>query len=115
VWAARRSSRMVGHRIASLLKASPEGEGFHPSQTGTLSISGDYVRTIDYKIRNDRIGAKIASAVVEWAGKIWLFTLGPMGVRSSGGTLVAEIGPVPTFRPRQVTCWTSTKPISAQR
>jgi mannose-6-phosphate isomerase-like protein (cupin superfamily) len=86
---------MVGHRIASLLKASPEGEGFHPSQTGTLSISGDYVRTIDYKIRNDRIGAKIASAVVEWAGKIWLFTLGPMGVRSSGGTLVAEIGPVP--------------------
>jgi hypothetical protein len=33
--------------------------------------------------------------VVEWVGKIWLFTLGPMGVRSSGGTLVAEIGPVP--------------------
>jgi hypothetical protein len=27
---------MAGHRIASLLKASPEGEGFHPSQTGTL-------------------------------------------------------------------------------
>ena len=39
--------------------------------------------------------ATSASAVVEWAGKIWLFTLGPMGVRSSGGTLVAEIGPVP--------------------
>lgn len=36
-----------------------------------------------------------ASAVVEWAGKIWLFTLGPMGLRSSGGTFVAEIGPVP--------------------
>ena len=30
--------------------------------------------------------ATSASAVVEWAGKIWLFTLGPMGVRSSGGT-----------------------------
>jgi hypothetical protein len=27
---------MAGHRIASLLKASPEGEGFHPSQTETL-------------------------------------------------------------------------------
>ena len=39
--------------------------------------------------------ATSASAVVEWAGKIWLFTLGPMSVRSSGGTLVAEIGPVP--------------------
>jgi hypothetical protein len=33
--------------------------------------------------------------VVEWAGKIWLLTLGPKEVRSSGGTLVAEIGPVP--------------------
>ena len=39
--------------------------------------------------------ATSASAVVEWAGKIWLFTLGSMGVRSSGGTRVAEIGPVP--------------------
>jgi hypothetical protein len=58
---------MVGHRIASLLKASPEGEGFHPSQTGTLSISGDYVRTIDYKIRNDRIGAKVAIFVLDTA------------------------------------------------
>jgi hypothetical protein len=28
---------MAGHRIASLLKASPEGEGFHPSQAVTLS------------------------------------------------------------------------------
>jgi mannose-6-phosphate isomerase-like protein (cupin superfamily) len=39
--------------------------------------------------------ATSASAVVEWGGKIWLLTLGPKGVRSSGGTLVAEIGPVP--------------------
>src|SRR2546428_9463654 len=30
---------MAGHRIASLLKASPEGEGFHPSQTVTLKLS----------------------------------------------------------------------------
>jgi hypothetical protein len=35
------------------------------------------------------------SAVVEWAGKIWLITLGQRGQRSSGGTFVAEIGPVP--------------------
>jgi hypothetical protein len=32
-----------------------------------------------------------ASAVVEWAGKIWLLTLGPRGSRSPGATLVAEI------------------------
>jgi len=35
------------------------------------------------------------SAVVEWAGKVWLLTLGLQGERSSGGTFVAEIGPVP--------------------
>ena len=40
-----------------------------------------------------------ASAVVEWAGRIWLLTLGPKSVRSSGGTLVAEIGPVPEVPP----------------
>lgn len=40
-----------------------------------------------------------ASAVVEWAGKIWLLALGPKGARSSGGTLVAEIGPVPEVPP----------------
>ena len=31
----------------------------------------------------------------EAAGKDWLFTLGPKGASSSGGTEVAEIGPVP--------------------
>ena len=29
------------------------------------------------------------------SGKAWLFTLGPKGVSSAGGTKVAEIGPVP--------------------
>jgi mannose-6-phosphate isomerase-like protein (cupin superfamily) len=40
-----------------------------------------------------------AAVVVEWAAKIWLLTLGPKGVRSSGATLVAEIGPVPEIPP----------------
>jgi hypothetical protein len=40
-----------------------------------------------------------ASAVVEWAGKVWLLTLGPKGGRSSGATLVAEVGPVPEIPP----------------
>jgi mannose-6-phosphate isomerase-like protein (cupin superfamily) len=39
------------------------------------------------------------SAVVEAAGKVWLFTLGPKGERSQGATFVAEIGPVPPVPP----------------
>src|ERR1700730_5793300 len=31
----------------------------------------------------------------EAAGKVWLFTLGPRGGSSPGGTEIAEIGPVP--------------------
>jgi hypothetical protein len=40
-----------------------------------------------------------ASAVVEWAGKVWLLTIGPRKERSRGGTFVAEIGPVPAVPP----------------
>jgi hypothetical protein len=32
--------------------------------------------------------------VAESAGKIWLFTLGPSGGSSAGGTKVAEVGPI---------------------
>ncbi len=32
--------------------------------------------------------------VAESAGKIWLFTLGPPGGSSAGGTLVTEVGPI---------------------
>lgn len=31
----------------------------------------------------------------EASGKVWLFTLGPKGTSSAGGTMVSEIGPVP--------------------
>jgi hypothetical protein len=31
----------------------------------------------------------------EASGRIWLFTLGPKGASSAGGTMVSEIGPVP--------------------
>ncbi|MCW5858503.1 MAG: hypothetical protein KIS63_09460 [Caldilineales bacterium] len=34
----------------------------------------------------------------EVAGKAWLFTLGPRGDTTSGGTKVAEIGPVPPIQ-----------------
>lgn len=35
------------------------------------------------------------SLVVESAGKVWLFTLGPAGGSSNGGTKVVEVGPIP--------------------
>ncbi|HUK61034.1 MAG TPA: hypothetical protein VLV50_17530 [Stellaceae bacterium] len=35
------------------------------------------------------------SLTAEVAGKAWLFTLGPKGAATPGGTKVAEIGPVP--------------------
>lgn len=36
-----------------------------------------------------------AALAAEASGKVWLFTLGPKGGSSPGGTKVAEIGPVP--------------------
>jgi quercetin dioxygenase-like cupin family protein len=40
-----------------------------------------------------------ASALVEWAGKIWLLTLAPKSGRSREGVFVAEVGPVPPIPP----------------
>jgi hypothetical protein len=37
------------------------------------------------------------SLAAEVAGKVWLFTLGPQGAATPGGTKVAEIGPVPSI------------------
>lgn len=37
------------------------------------------------------------SLTAEVAGKDWLFTLGPKGAATPGGTKVAEIGPVPSI------------------
>ena len=51
------------------------------------------------KIEAAQRAATPASAAVEWAGKVWLLTLGPRGARSQGGTLVAEIGPIPAVQP----------------
>jgi hypothetical protein len=44
----------------------------------------------------DTVSYDAATALVaEVAGKVWLFTLGPKGGETPGGTKVAEIGPVP--------------------
>jgi hypothetical protein len=37
------------------------------------------------------------SLAAEVAGKAWLFTLGPQGGSTPGGSKVAEVGPVPAF------------------
>jgi quercetin dioxygenase-like cupin family protein len=39
--------------------------------------------------------------VAESEGKVWLFTLGPAGGSSQGGTKVAEVGPIPRFNASQ--------------
>jgi quercetin dioxygenase-like cupin family protein len=38
------------------------------------------------------------SLAAEVAGKVWLFTLGPKGGSTPGGTKVAEVGPVPVVK-----------------
>ena len=38
---------------------------------------------------------------VESRGKVWLFTLGPAGGSTAGGTKVAEVGPIPRIAPPQ--------------
>src|SRR6266487_4945211 len=43
---------MAGHRIASLLKASPKGEGFHPSQTVTLIAATDRLAGVEADLLN---------------------------------------------------------------
>jgi hypothetical protein len=42
-------------------------------------------------------GASPTSLAAEVSGKVWLFTFGPKGGTTPGGTAVAEIGPVPVF------------------
>jgi hypothetical protein len=39
--------------------------------------------------------AGVTALAAEVAGKVWLFTLGPKGASSAGGSKVVEIGPVP--------------------
>jgi hypothetical protein len=39
----------------------------------------------------------LPSLTAEVGGKVWLFTLGPQGGATPGGTKVAEIGPVPSL------------------
>jgi mannose-6-phosphate isomerase-like protein (cupin superfamily) len=42
-----------------------------------------------------KAAAGATALAVESRGKVWLFTLGPAGGSSAGGTKVAEVGPIP--------------------
>lgn len=42
-----------------------------------------------------KTAAAATALVVESRGKVWLFTLGPAGGSTAGGTKVAEVGPIP--------------------
>lgn len=54
-----------------------------------------------WRIENFTALAQAQAAAGPWglaaesAGKVWLFTLGPAGGSSAGGTKVAEVGPIP--------------------
>lgn len=57
--------------------------------------------TLFWRIENFATVPKAQAAAGQWslavesAGKVWLFTLGPAGGSSPGGTKVAEVGPIP--------------------
>jgi hypothetical protein len=57
--------------------------------------------TLFWRIENFTALAQAQAAAGPWglvaesAGKVWLFTLGPAGGSSAGGTNVAEVGPIP--------------------
>ena len=46
-------------------------------------------------LKDAQAAAGSTSLAAEISGKVWLFTLGPKGAASSGGKLVAEVGPIP--------------------
>jgi len=52
----------------------------------------------EYRWKPDTVSYEGSPALTaEVAGKVWLFTLGPQGGATAGGTKVAEIGPVPAI------------------
>ncbi len=59
--------------------------------------AGDLVWTIETfdSMAPAQAAAGPWSLVVESEGKVWLFSLGNSGAASSGGTKVAEVGPIP--------------------
>ena len=77
------------------VKQLPKGELFwHVESFPTLDEAK--AAAPRYRWNPDTVGYDgLPSLTAEVAGKAWLFTLGPKGEATAGGTKVAEIGPVP--------------------
>jgi hypothetical protein len=84
------------HEVVGTLAARPLAvKEFTTLPKGVLFLRLENFSTTEAAHR----AATPASAVVEWAEKVWLLTLGPRNERSQTGTLVAEIGPIPAVPP----------------
>ncbi|WP_274631388.1 cupin domain-containing protein [Arvimicrobium flavum] len=61
-----------------------------------LPVEPLYWRLENFPTLSEAEGAATpTSLAAEVAGKVWLFTLGPKGGSTAGGTKIAEIGPLP--------------------
>jgi hypothetical protein len=54
-----------------------------------------YGNAVDSAFSQAKAAASPWALIAESAGKVWLFTLGPAGGASAGGTKIAEVGPIP--------------------
>jgi hypothetical protein len=79
--------------------ALPAGPLYWRIETFTNGLFGSGVDQYGEPVASARSQAEAAAGpwaiVAESAGKVWLFTLGPGGGASEGGTKVAEVGPIP--------------------
>src|SRR5882762_9271632 len=91
--------------LAMLPTAAAEPGKFVVTQVAQKKLSGLPPGELYWQVENfptldlaqNAAGASPTSLAAEVSGKVWLFTLGPKGGMTPGGTKVAEIGPVPVF------------------
>ena len=60
-------------------------------------------------LRDAEAAAGPLSLAADVEGKVWLFTLGPKGTPTHGGSMVTEIGPLVVVPPPSI-CWPSPMP-----
>lgn len=77
----------IGHQVAGREKG-------HRVTTWTTFLAN---RRLFPTREQAQSAAGTCALVAESACKAWLFTLGPVGGSSAGGTKVAEVGPIPRF------------------
>ena len=91
--------------LAVLPTAAAEPGKFVVTQVAQKKLSGLPPGELYWRVENfpaldlaqNAASASPTSLAAEISGKVWLFTLGPKGGMTPGGTTAAEIGPVPVF------------------